>query len=125
MLVYSRPCLIELLPAVPQDKFIRGTLRGLRARGGIVIEQLHWNKTLGQVDVTLRSEQAQSVKLRFGIDLRFVNAADPNDRKSVTQDKPGQWTIDLPAGRPVYLNCRFQINFQVNERTELCLVNSL
>ena len=107
MLVYSRPGLIELLPAVPQDKFKRGTLRGVRVRGGIVIEQLHWNKTLGQVDVTLHSEQAQSVKLRFGIDLRFVNAADPNDRKSVTQDKPGQWTIDLPAGRPVQLNCRF------------------
>lgn len=107
MLVYSEPGLIELLPALPQDKFIRGTLRGVLARGGIVVEQLHWNKTLGKVNVTLRSEQAQSVKLRFGVDLRFVNAADPKDRKIVTQDKPGQWIIDLPAGRSVHLNCRF------------------
>ena len=107
MLVYSEPSLVELLPALPQDKFRRGTLRGILARGGIVVEQLHWNKTLGSVNVTLCSERAQSVKLRFGIDLRFVNAADPKDRELVTRDKPGQWIIDLPASRSVRLNCRF------------------
>lgn len=107
MLVYSEPGLVELLPALPQDKFRRGTLRGILARGGIVVEQLHWNKTLGSVNVTLCSERAQSVKLRFGIDLRFVNAADPKDRELVTRDKPGQWIIDLPASRSVRLNCRF------------------
>ncbi len=107
MLIYSEPGLVELLPALPQDKFKRGTLRGVLARGGIVVEQLHWNKTLGHVKVTLRSERAQSVKLRFGIDLRFVNAANPKDRERVTRDKPGQWSIDLPAGRSVSLNCRF------------------
>jgi hypothetical protein len=107
MLVYSQPGLLELLPALPQDKFTRGTLRGVLARGGIVVEQLHWNKTLGQVDVTLRSQRAQSVKLRFGVDLRFVDATDPKDQKMVTPDKPGQWIIDLPAGRSVSLNCRF------------------
>lgn len=107
MLIYSEPGLVELLPALPQDKFKRGTLRGVLARGGIVVEQLHWNKTLGHVKVTLRSERAQSVKLRFGIDLRFVNATNPKDRERVTRDKPGQWSIDLPAGRSVSLNCRF------------------
>ena len=107
MLIYSEPGLVELLPALPQDKFRRGTLRGVLARGGIVVEQLHWNKTLGHVKVTLRSERAQSVKLRLGIDLRFVNAANPKDRERVTRDKPGQWSIDLPAGRSVSLNCRF------------------
>jgi len=107
MLVYSEPGLVELLPALPQDKFRRGTLRGVLARGGIVVEQLHWNKTLGHVKVTLRSERAQSVKLRFGIDLRFVNAANPKYRERVTRDKPGQWSIDLPAGQSVSLNCRF------------------
>jgi len=36
MLVYSEPGLIEFLPVFPQDKFGRGTLRGLLARGGFI-----------------------------------------------------------------------------------------
>jgi tetratricopeptide (TPR) repeat protein len=107
MLVFSEPGLVELLPALPQDNFTRGTLRGALARGGIVVEELNWNKTLGYVNVTLRSQETQSVKLRFGIDLRFVNAADAKDRELVTGDKPGQWNIDLPAGKSVRLLCRF------------------
>jgi len=90
-----------------QDRFIRGTLKGVKARGGITVEQLHWNKTLGHVKVILRSEKAQSVKLRFGIDLRFVNAVDDSDRHRVSYQKKGQWNISLPAGRSVGLNCRF------------------
>jgi len=107
MLVYSEPGLIELLPALPQDKFIRGTLRGLLARGGIKIEELHWNKTLGSVSVILYSEKLQTVQLRFGIDLRFVDAADPADRNLISADTPGQWKIELPAAQPVHLLCRF------------------
>lgn len=107
MLVFSEPGMIELLPAIPQDRFIRGTLKGVKARGGITVEQLHWNKTLGHVKVTLRSEKAQSIKLRFGIDLRFVNAVDDSDRHRVSYQKKGQWNISLPAGRSVGLNCRF------------------
>ncbi|MBA7557070.1 hypothetical protein ES705_49803 [subsurface metagenome] len=107
MLVFSEPGMIELLPAIPQDRFIRGTLKGVKARGGITVEQLHRNKTLGRVNVILRSEKAQSVKLRFGIDLRFVNAMDDSDRHRVSYQKKGQWNISLPAGRSFGLNCRF------------------
>jgi hypothetical protein len=107
MLVYSEPGLIELLPALPQDKFPRGTLRGVLARGGIVVEELHWNDRLGSVNVTLRSQKAQSVVLRFGIDLRFVNAKDPKDSELVSSEKPGQWRIELPADRSVRLRCRY------------------
>jgi hypothetical protein len=106
MLVFSEPGLVVLLPALPQEKFTRGTLRGLLARGGIVIEELDWNKTLGQVNVTLRSQETQSVKLRLGVDLRFVNAANAQDRELVSGTKD-KWTIELPAGKSVSLHCRF------------------
>lgn len=106
MLVYSEPGLIELLPALPIEKFKRGTLRGLLARGGIVVEELHWNDTLRYVDVSLRSQKSQSVKLRFGIDMRFVNAVNSKDRKRVTSEKPGQWKVDLPEGKTIDLRCR-------------------
>ncbi|MCP4454401.1 MAG: glycoside hydrolase family 95 protein, partial [Planctomycetes bacterium] len=107
MLLYSEPGLVELLPALPIKQFSRGTLCGPLARGGIVVEQLHWNKTLNRVDVTLRSTQAQTIHLRFGIDLRFVNAAEPQDRSRVSSAKQrGTWHIDLPANRSIRLECR-------------------
>lgn len=107
MLLYSEPGLVELLPALPIKHFSRGTLCGALARGGIVVEQLHWNKTLNRVDGTLRSAQAQTIELRFGIDLRFVNAADPQDRSRVSSGtQRGTWHIDLPANRALRLECR-------------------
>jgi hypothetical protein len=106
MLVYSEPGLIEFLPALPQDKFGRETLRGVLARGGVTVEELHWNKTLGNVFVTLRSGRAQSLVLRFGVELRFVDAENPADRNLVSKAARGRWRIELPANRSVRLLCR-------------------
>ncbi len=57
------------------------------ARGGVVVEQLHWNMTLRRVHVTLRSARAQSLVLRFGIPLRFVDAENPTDRELISRDE--------------------------------------
>jgi alpha-L-fucosidase 2 len=106
MLVYSKSGLVEILPALPQDRFDRGTLRGLLARGGIVVEELHWNMTLQRVSVTVRSARPQSIKLRFGVPVRFVNAADPADKGLVGEgDGKRGWRVELPAGKPVRLRC--------------------
>jgi hypothetical protein len=106
MLVYSEPGLLELLPALPQDQFGRGTLRGVLARGGVTVEELHWNKTLGSIYATLRSGRAQSLALRLGVDYRTVDAEDPADRSLVAKAARGRWRIDLPARRSVRLICR-------------------
>jgi hypothetical protein len=107
MLVQSEPGELELLPALPREMFQRGTIRGCLARGGITVEELHWNHILGRVNVTLRSKEAQEVTLRFGPQLRFVNAVDPAEREAVTRAEPGMWTIRLPAGKSVRLACRY------------------
>jgi hypothetical protein len=104
MLVYSEPGLVELLPALPQELFVRGTLRGLLARGGIVIEELDWNTTLLRINATLRSRRAQEIVLRLGIDMRTVEAEDVADRKLVSREKNG-WRIRLPADRSLRLRC--------------------
>jgi len=104
MLVYSEPGLIEALPALPQDRFERGTLRGVLARGGVVVEELHWNMTLQRVFVTLRSARAQSPILRFGVPVRSVEADEARDRELVTrEDGKRGWRVDLPANTSIRL----------------------
>jgi len=105
MLVYSEPGLIEILPALPQAMFGRGTLRGLLARGGVVVEELHWNTTLLMVSVSLRSPRTQGLTLRSGIPLRSVTAEDPAEQKLLSRDDKDQWRISLPADKTVRLRC--------------------
>ena len=107
MLVFSEPGMLELLPALPQDKFIRGTLRGLKARGGITVEELNWNITLGAVKIILYSEKEQSIKLRLGTDMRYLNAADPDYTNRVSKLMKNEWKVDIPAGKSFVLNCIF------------------
>ncbi|MPY58054.1 glycoside hydrolase family 95 protein [Streptomyces spongiae] len=60
MLVYTRPGIVELLPALP-DMFTRGAVRGVRCHGGIVIDELRWEP--GSLTVSLRSRTEQTVTL--------------------------------------------------------------
>ena len=95
---------MELLPALPQEVFVRGTLRGVLARGGIVIEELDWNTTLLRISATLRSPRAQEIVLRLGIDMRTMQAEDVADRQLVSREKNG-WRVRLPADRSLRLRC--------------------
>jgi len=107
MLVFSAPGLVELLPALPQDQFIRGTLRGVQARGGITVEELTWNTTLGSVKAILHSEKEQTISFRLGVDMRFARAAEKEDATRVISVRKGEWKVDLPAGRPFKIQCNF------------------
>lgn len=42
MLVQSQPNHLELLPALPES-WARGTIRGVRARGGVIVDELDWD----------------------------------------------------------------------------------
>jgi hypothetical protein len=55
--------------------------------------------------VTLRSAKAQTTVLRFGIDVRFVEAEDPAEKNRVSREARRGWKIDLPAGKSVKLRC--------------------
>ena len=59
------------------------------------------------VGLWLAYREGQTIRLRFGIDLRFINAADPQNRKRVSRAKQRDtWNIDLPANRSMRLECR-------------------
>ena len=63
MLLYSRPGIIELLPAVPAG-LGRGVLRGIRARTRVIVEELRWDLTSGSVEIELLSLADQRLEIR-------------------------------------------------------------
>ncbi|GGY20448.1 glycosyl hydrolase family 95 catalytic domain-containing protein [Streptomyces djakartensis] len=61
-LLYSRPGVLELLPAWP-EAWGRGTITGIRARGGIRVHSLEWDLSARSAVVTLTSDTAQDLTL--------------------------------------------------------------
>ncbi|MEU2242593.1 RICIN domain-containing protein [Streptomyces sp. NPDC018338] len=59
-LVYSRPGVLEILPALP-EQLARGTIRGVRGRNRILVESLTWDTSARTATVTLVSDVTQTV----------------------------------------------------------------
>ncbi len=69
MLVYSRPGIIEVLPALP-SALKKGTLKGLLARSFARINKLSWDMDARTADITITSSRKQDITLvaRYGIE---------------------------------------------------------
>ena len=61
-LLCTRPGVLELLPALP-EQWDRGRITGIRGRGGIRVHSLDWDLPGRTVTVTVTSDQAQDVTL--------------------------------------------------------------
>lgn len=64
MLVYSRPGVIELLPAC-SDKIAKGKISGVKCRTQATVENLEWDFEKGLVQATIISEVDQEISLIF------------------------------------------------------------
>jgi hypothetical protein len=69
MLVYSRPGVIEVLPALPST-LKNGSIKGMLARTFATINNLSWDMQARTVDVTITSLKKQDITLiaRYGIE---------------------------------------------------------
>ena len=102
MLVYSRPGIIEFLPALP-DKLPKGSVTGMLCRGRIEIKYLQWDMSRGTVNVVLTSAVTQTitVKLPKEIDSIKVTKGGGGLAKSPLGKK--YWKLSLPANDTVTL----------------------
>jgi alpha-L-fucosidase 2 len=69
MLLYSRPGVVEVLPALPAS-LEKGSISGMLARTFARINKLSWDMQLRNVDITITSLKKQTITLiaRYGID---------------------------------------------------------
>ncbi|MFD5886526.1 RICIN domain-containing protein [Streptomyces sp. NPDC060334] len=61
-LLYTRPGLLELLPALPRQ-LAKGSIKGVRGRGRILIEDLTWDIAAHTATATLVSDITQDITL--------------------------------------------------------------
>jgi hypothetical protein len=104
MLAYSRPGVIEVLPALPPS-LVKGSINGMLARTFARIDKLAWDMEARTVDVTITSVRKQDITFiaRHGIEEISAPAG-------VLAEALRQGTADcdlhLPENRPVDIHLK-------------------
>ena len=91
MLVYSRPGVIELLPAC-SDKIANGKISGVKCRTQATVENLEWDFEKGLVQATIISDVDQEIDLIF---------RRPN--KSISNALGEEYEKESEVSRKIYL----------------------
>jgi alpha-L-fucosidase 2 len=104
MLAYSRPGVVELLPALPAS-LVRGSISGMLARTFARINNLSWDMDARSVDLTITSLRNQRITLisRYGIEEISVS-----DGVLAANLKRGKANCDLnlPEKSPVKIHLK-------------------
>ena len=115
MLAYSRPGVIEVLPALPPS-LVRGSIDGMLLRTCARLDKLAWDMDARTVDLTVTSLKQQDVTLvaRYGIEVITAPAG-----VIATRLQPGSATCELhlPQGKPV------DIHLKIGRRNPLDWIN--
>ena len=115
MLAYSRPGVIEVLPALPPS-LTKGSINGMLARTFARLNKLAWDMEARTVDMTVTSFRKQDVTLiaRYGIE----DITAPEDvLASKLQPGKAACELHLPEGKPV------EIHLKLGSRNPLDWVN--
>ena len=104
MLAYSRPGIIEVLPALPPS-LVKGTINGMLARTFAKIDKLAWDMDARTVDMTITSLKKQDITLiaRHGIEKISAPAG---VLVSKPQSGGANCDLHLPEGKSVEINLK-------------------
>jgi hypothetical protein len=104
MLAYSRPGVIEVLPALPPS-LVKGTIDGMLLRTFARLDKLSWDMEARTVDATITSVRKQDITLiaRHGIE----NISASNGALSAKpQSGAANCDLHLPEGKPVEIHLK-------------------
>lgn len=90
MLVQTQPNRVSLLPALPES-WRRGSIRGVRGRGGLVVERLDWQRD--GLDATLRLVEGSAMTR----DGDVVAVTGPDGTTTTVDLSAGAATVSLPV----------------------------
>jgi hypothetical protein len=104
MLLYSRPGVIEVLPALPYS-LVKGSISGMLARTFARIDRLAWDMDARTAELTVSSFRKQDITLiaRFGIEA--INAPAGVVATPLRPDT-ANCDLHLPEGKPVTIHLK-------------------
>ncbi|WP_405384806.1 MULTISPECIES: glycoside hydrolase family 95-like protein [Streptomyces] len=94
-LLYTRPGVLELLPALP-EQWDKGRITGIRGRGGICVHELDWDLSGLTATVTVTSDTTQDVTL---ISRRGMTSVSTSAHIGPSDQGPHSRNISLTAGQ--------------------------
>ena len=101
MLLYSRPGVIEVLPALPET-LVKGSINGMLARTFARIDTLAWNMQAMTADLTITSLKDQDVTLIVRHGIEKISAPAGVLKKTPAPDAVS-CELRLKKGEPVRL----------------------
>jgi hypothetical protein len=115
MLAYSRPGVIEVLPALPPS-LVKGSMNGMLLRTFARLDKLSWDMEARTVDLTITSVKKQDVTLiaRHGIE---AVSASPGALAAKPQSGKAACDLHLPEAKPV------EVHLKLGRRNPLDWVN--
>jgi len=101
MLAYSRPGVIEVLPALPPT-MVKGAINGMLARTCARINKLSWDMQERTVDITITSLKNQDITLiaRYGIE----DVSAPSGVLGAFKKGNADCELHLPENKPVEIH---------------------
>jgi alpha-L-fucosidase 2 len=104
MLLYSRPGVIEVLPALPAS-LTKGNMKGMLARTFARVDDLTWNMESRTVDITITSRIVQNLTLTARHGIRSISAPSGVIAKQPAMDGT-TCILHLLEGKPVTIHFR-------------------
>jgi alpha-L-fucosidase 2 len=102
MLVYSRPGVVELLPALPAS-LRKGAAKGILCRTQARLDNLEWNLDTKKLDLTISSPQDQTLSLVVRRGIETVSSDQPTAVGDF-QPKTESVKVRIQAGSPLTLH---------------------
>jgi hypothetical protein len=115
MLAYSRPGVIEVLPALPPS-LLKGSMNGMLLRTFARLDKLSWDMNTRSVDLTITSVRKQDVTLIARQGIEAVSAS-PGALATKPQSGQSVCELHLPEGKPV------ELHLKLGQRNPLDWVN--
>jgi len=104
MLAYSRPGVIEVLPALPPS-LVKGAINGMLLRTFARLNKLSWDMEARTVDLTITSARKQDVTLIARHGIEGISAS-PGALAAKLQRGKAACDLHLPEGKPVEIHLK-------------------
>jgi hypothetical protein len=115
MLAYSRPGVVEVLPALPPS-LVKGSMNGMLLRTFARLDKLSWDMNTRTVDLTITSARKQDVVLIARQGIEEVSAS-PGALTEKPRQDGAACNLHLPEGKPV------EVHLKLGRRNPLDWVN--